>query len=887
MSPGVGACLGPYEVVALIGAGGMGEVYRARDTRLKRDVALKVLPAAFAADPDRLARFQREAEVLASLNHPGIAAIYGIESTPSGTALVLELVEGDTLAERIVRGALPLDEALPIAKQIAEALEAAHEQGIIHRDLKPANVKLRPDGTVKVLDFGLAKLQSEAAVTSSAALSLSPTITSPAQMTGVGVLLGTAAYMSPEQARGKPADKRSDIWAFGCVLYEMLTGRRPFDGAEVTDIVARVLERTVEWSVLPQHTPPRIRRLLQRCLTKDLRQRLQAIGEARIALEAPDAIESAPPGRARSLMLVAAALVAGIGAGALSGVAYIRSQARPTLQPMLRYSIQLPKDGLFLSHAVSPDGRFILVSDVVDATAVMLVRALDGSEFRRLPAADHGYAPLWSPDSRFIAFVTGNALNKVSVDGGPAETLATLPSSSFLGGSWGLDAILIAVENGRLMSVPATGGEARTLLEAEPGVSLRYPHFLPNDTHYLYTRVGQSGGGVYLASLAEPRGRQLLADQSSAIFVRSRTRSESGWLIFVRDGKLMAQAFDAGARQLSGTAAVLADRVLLADNGAAAVSVSETGIMAALGGASRRANSRLAWFDAAGKLVEHHGGAGADSPFAISPDGRTAAVLRHVNSFTGDLWLRELARGTESRFTSTSAVGPSPVWAPDGRRVAFTAKHQGTWFDLYWKDLLGTEAAVLQTSSDKYVSDWSPDGRLLLYSEIDPKTQSDVLYVPVDGPSRTPVPFARSEFNESSGRFSPDGRWIAYVSDESGRFEVYVRPFPSGAGTWRISPDGGAQPQWSRDGKELFYLSGPTLLKTLRSVAIRTNGGVFDADTPKPVFEARINDWHPTNNSLFYALSLNGRRFLINYLEGDAESVLNVVTNWTPPDQGR
>jgi serine/threonine protein kinase len=542
-----GARLGPYEILSAIGAGGMGEVYQAHDTKLGRDVAIKVLPEAFATDPERLARFKREARVLASLNHPHIAAIYGFEESDDVVALVLELVDGPTLADRIAQGAIALDEALPIARQIAEALEAAHEQGIIHRDLKPANIKLRSDGTVKVLDFGLAKLTEPVAASGTAAalLSQSPTITTPAMMTGVGMILGTAAYMSPEQAKGRPADKRSDVWAFGCVFYEMLTGKRAFEGDDVSDTLAAVLKGEPDWDTLPSSTPASIRKLIKRCLMKDRKQRLQAVGEARIALENPEQGEPAiVPGTAPSASRLSwfwpSASAVFFVVAAVLAVVHFRETPMPA--QTVRASITLPESSSVHSFAVSSDGRSLVIAATVNGKRQLWLRALDALQAQAMPFTEDASYPFWSPDSRSIGFFAQGKLKRIAASGGPAQVVCEVPDGR--GGSWNREDVIVFASSagspGTIQRIPASGGVPSDVTKTA-GV-LRFPVFLPDSRHFLYlvTRGSSEKDGVFLSALDGKDNRRILADLSSVVFAPPASGNPIGHILIVRENTLMA-----------------------------------------------------------------------------------------------------------------------------------------------------------------------------------------------------------------------------------------------------------------------------------------------------------------------------------------------------------
>jgi Tol biopolymer transport system component len=895
-----GTKLGTYEVLAQIGAGGMGEVYRGRDTRLNRDVALKVIPEGFAADSERMARFEREAKLLASLNHPHIAAIYGLEESTSTKALVMELVEGPTLADRIAAGPIPLDEALPIAKQIAEALEYAHDHSVIHRDLKPANIKVKPDGTVKVLDFGLAKamLDDPASVD----INNSPTLSMGATM--AGTILGTAAYMSPEQARGKAVDRRTDIWAFGVVLFEMLTGRAAFAGEDVSETLAFVMTKEPAFDTLPAKTPLTIRTLLRRCLAKNVRQRLQHIGEARIVIE--DTLSGASPaepaasGRAKSRERLAwgaaaALFLTTVGLGAT--VAYLY---RPSGElAATRFFVSPPEKAIFDAGTgtgggfsmtiISPNGRRLAFTARDPSGKVLLwVRSLDMLAPQALQGTEGAAYPFWSPDSRSIGFfVQGQGkLKRIDVSGGPAQALCDAPSG--IGGTWNRDGVIVFApnSNGPLYRVATAGGEplAVTKLTSQQ-VSHRHPSFLPDGRHFLYFAQGRTSedSGVFVAALDSNESKRLLAADTNALY------SASGDLLFIRQGTLLRQSFDLKRLELSGDPTSVAEQVATSINTVGAFSVSDNGVLAYRNGPGTSGGTvQLAWFDRAGKPVETIGMPGPYRGVDVSPDGKRIAVHRHDGN-GGDIWLLDSAhRETMSRFTFDASQDNSmPIWSSDGSRIAFGSLRNGKW-GIYQKPANGTGREELLVESDlpKMPMSWSPDGKYIVYWISDPKTGWDQWVVPLGG-DRKPFPFLQSPFNESWSQISPDGKWIAYSSNETGRYEIYVRTFPAGEGKWQISTNGGSFPRWRRDGKELFYMSASTLtLGKMISVKVNPAGPTFEYGDPSELFDSGyINFLHGLNYHA-YAVSADGQRFLIPRPESSssgetASGPITVVLNWT------
>jgi Tol biopolymer transport system component len=896
-----GRRIGPYDVVAPLGAGAMGEVYRARDTTLNRDVALKVLPELFAVDADRLARFTREAQVLASLNHPNIAAIYGLEESNGTQALVLELVDGPTLADRIARGPLALGEALTIARQIADALEAAHEKGIIHRDLKPANIKIAGNGVVKVLDFGLAKVWDGAAHSD---LAGSPRLT--ATGSGGRTILGTPAYMSPEQARGKPLDKRTDIWSFGCVLYEMLTGRQALAGETVSDTIAAILEREPEWEALPDTTPVSVRQLLKRCFEKDPRRRMRDIGDARIELD--DALAGratgAPVARragGERLAWIASALVTVAAVFAVGSVLYLRRAPADTRA--YRSSI-LPSpganrpSGLLPSSrfALSPDGRRLaFVGTDAGGVTALWVQSLDEPAGQPLAGTEGALMPFWSPDSQFIGFLAGGKVKRIAATGGPPLILAEHTGGGNSGASWNRDGVIL-LSGPRLGNpirrVSASGGAPSpvTTLNADAGETVHgFPFFLPDGRHFLYLAVGSKTGGpvspngIYVTALDSNERKLLVPGGSNAKYAE-------GYLLFLRGQMLMAQPFDAQRLELTGAAVPIADDVGI--GGVTGISggysVSETGILAYQTGSVNEGgpadtSTQLVWFDRSGKAVGALGDKAGYGDLELASDGKRGAVsLLDRTRRTRDIWLFDITRGLRTRFTFDPAEESASVWSPDGDRVVFNTNRKGH-FDLYQKASSGSgaEQELLVDSRDKYPIDWSPDGRFILFGVgATGATAYDLWVLPLFG-DRKPFPFLQTPFGEVSGRFSQDVRWIAYVSDESaGRSEVYVAPF-SGRGEtpaskWQISTTGGTQPRWRNDGKEIFYLAPD---KRLMAVAVNGQGSAFEKGAVRSLFDTRAPS--TINPRSAYDVSPDGQHFLVNTLaEEDAPAPITLVVNW-------
>jgi Tol biopolymer transport system component len=882
-----GVRLGPYEIQSAIGAGGMGEVYRATDTTLGRQVAIKVLPEAFAENAERLARFEREARTLASLNHPTIAQIYGFQKSDGQAALVMELVEGPTLADRIAQGRIPINKALPIARQIAEALEAAHEQGIIHRDLKPANIKVREDGAVKVLDFGLAKALEPVGPGLQAgpgALSQSPTITTPAQ-TLQGVILGTAAYMSPEQARGKPIDKRTDIWAFGCVLYEMLTGRRGFPGETTLDVLSNVLNAEPDWTALPPETPVPVRSLVRRCLQQDSARRLRDVADARFQIEevlnAPaggvGASVSAPSrSNAARRIGVAAAVVTVVAVVALGAIAAgtLWFVGRSPPSPEVRLEIVAPPTTDPTSLAISPDGRRIVFVATSASQSGLWVRSLEAVEARLLPGTENATFPFWSPDSRSVGFSVNGQLKRVDVDSGSIQALG---EGGAFGGAWNVDGTLLVTQGpaAPLFQLSAAGGQATAVTQVnQQTANHRFPQFLPDNRHFLFYATG-TAPGIYVAQLGTSDAPRRLLEADAA------TYAPSGHLLFVRQGTLFAQVFDAQRLELADSPIVLAEQVVVGVTaGSAALSASSAGpIVYRTGPASLQG---FVWFDRTGRQGETVAGSDISNGYisSLSRDGRRLALGR-VASGSTDIWILDLNRGVPNRFTSDPSFDLAPLWSPDDRRIVFNSNRRGT-FDLYVKSVTGGEEELLvATDQLKVPDDWSPDGRVVLYTVLQADVQWDIWGVQVDGDGsvgRTPFPVVESKFNESGAQFSPDGRWIAYTSNESGRDEIYVQRFPATGERQQITGAGGVQVRWRADAKELFYL---TPENRLMAVPVRLDATAEPAEigTPIPLFAVRLNGNGQLATARHYVASRDGQRLLVDTLK-EVTIPLTVVLNW-------
>jgi eukaryotic-like serine/threonine-protein kinase len=863
--------LGPYEILAPIGAGGMGEVYRARDTKLEREVAIKVLPAALAQDPERLARFEREAKVLASLNHPNIAQIYGIDESSTGPALVMELVPGQTL-----KGSVGLDEALRIAGQVADALEAAHDKGITHRDLKPANIMITPGGLVKVLDFGLAAVTQPSDV-SGGDPSNSPTLTMGA--TQAGMILGTAGYMSPEQTAGQSVDKRADIWAFGVVLYEMLTGQRLFTGDTIAHILADVLRAPIDFDKLPQQTPRAIGDLVKRCLDRDVKNRLRDIGEARVALRRylanPAAME--PEGSTRTLAgpvrpqpWIAATMFFAITAAGLGFVVYRHTREAPS--GVTRLSLLPPEKGEFGTAAgvgppsLSPDGRRIVFPARVGGKNALWVRDLDSPTPRILPGTEDGIYPFWSPDSRFVGFNSGGKLKKVAVSGGAVLTICDV---TFLrGASWNKDDVIVFAPSlsSVLFRVPAAGGIPTpvTSLDASRSEnSHRFPWFLPDGHHFVYLARSSNADqtAVFVGDLQSKARKLILRGNSNTVYV------EPGYLLFLRDRTLMAQPLSATRLALSGYAVPIAEQVdFVGLNNEGLFTASQNGVLAYASGV-HGGDWQITWFDRAGKVLGTVGKPVDIEWASLSPDGKAVATDRlDPQSGNRDIWLYDLARGTEQRLTF-SGENRFPIWSPDGTRIAFDGNRGGIG-KIYLKAANGTGQEEVLETGGPIPADWSRDGRYLLFvtGQRNRETASDIWVLPFS--DKKAFPYLRTEFNEDNSKLSPDGRWLAYQSNESKRNEIYVMTFPMPGGKWQISSGGGRFPVWSRDGRELYYLSADNKL-----MAVEIKPGVkFEAGVPHPLFDVR--------RGVVFDVSKDGNFLIPTTAEQSASAPVTVVLNW-------
>ena len=871
-----GTKLGLYEILEPIGAGGMGEVYRARDTKLGREVAIKVLPEAFAENEERLARFEREARLLASLNHPNIATLYGFEQLDEVHFLVMELADGETLAERLRRGPIPVEDALPIFKQIAEALEAAHEKGIIHRDLKPANITVSSEGKVKVLDFGLAKAMSGDPVTSD--LSESPTVT---KGTATGVILGTAPYMSPEQARGKIVDKRTDIWAFGCCLYETLTGRVAFLAETVPDTIAKILEREPDWQMLPDSTPPGVLVVLRRCLQKDANQRLHDIADARIELaealagpwkRASAEVSAIPKRRAVAFFPVGLVVVVAIAASVV-----VWKLAQPTQPPprgASRFVINIPPESPLADDpiAISPDGRQLVYATSGDSKQLYL-RAMNWLKPTLIPGTEGARVPFFSPDGQWVGFFAEGKLKKVPLAGG--ATLTVCDAEVGYGASWGTDnAIIFApTYTAGLLRVSASGGtpEEITSGPSEQGVlASLWPEVLPGTTSVLLTILTGAGlENMQIAVLSMGTGERRILVEGGA---HARYAS-SGHIVYARGSSLLAAPFDIDRLEVTGPPVRVLEGVEFdVVSAQAQFGLSREGSLVYVR-AQGAPEHEVLWADRQGNARPIQVPPRTYFFPSLSPDGQRLAMT-NIDESGMETWILEMDRGALTRFTFEGSNHFS-LWTPDGKRLTFSSDRDGS-HNLFWKpaDGIGGAERLVKSESHQDPGSWSPDGKALAFAEFHSDTKWDIWLLHMEGERRA-RPFLQTEVDEYHPMISPDGRWLAYTSTETGRLEVYVQPFPDGGRKWLISTEGGDEPLWAPSGRELFYRNGDKMM----SVAVATEP-LFDAERPRLLFETPtlVGEGFGSPN---YDITPDGQRFLMIKPEPQRPPTqILVVLNW-------
>jgi Tol biopolymer transport system component/tRNA A-37 threonylcarbamoyl transferase component Bud32 len=881
-----GSRLGIYEIIAPLGAGGMGEVYRARDTRLGRDVAIKALPPQFAQDPDRLARFEREAKLLASLSHPHIAGIFGLEDIDKHRYLVLEFVEGETLAQRLDRGTLSIDESLQICRQIASALESAHENGIAHRDLKPGNVMITPAGDVKVLDFGLAKGgMGSGSSASDISLSHSPTLTH--QHTGAGVIIGTAAYMSPEQARGRTVDKRTDIWSFGCVLYECLTGRQAYSGDTVSDLIARILEREPDWDSLPSRTPSRIRELLKRCLEKDVKQRMRDIGDARIEIDnviatkssSPDAVAAAAAShrtRARLRTIAGAvSLIVMTAAATYYGVPRGGSNAAA---PVTRFEItEMPGTHMTddaVHPCISPDGR-TLAYRAADSTGTprVWIRPLESLAAREIPGTDGANSIFWSPDSKYVAYFGLGKLKKVAINGGKPELVCSITGNR--GGSWGKDGdiIMAPFTEGAIHRVSSNGGESVAITALDSSETAhRFPYFLPDGKHFLYSSLPPHEGKyrIYFTAVGS-KDRTLVLDTAESGVVYA----PPGYLIYQRGPVLVAHRFDAKRGRVIGEPVSLGDLTLGTESsGGRVATASNHGDLAYA--TNPPFATRLVWADMNGRTLQ-------DVPMvpgkyigglALSPDDRRVVLTSSDRIGISDLWMTDLERGVITRFSYNQGENSGPVWSRDGTRVAYAFSKPGQGQAIVIADASSgsqTETFLADDPAYKSVFAWSADQKSLVIGRQAAATKRDLFILPLEGDHKL-IPYLVTPFVEVGASLSPDGKWLMYESDESGRSEVYVQSFPAPGHKYQVTTRGAVVRGWSRDGKIIGY----AMLDELGKVYVadvfpgpefRVGPGRVAADIPEAAFDA--------------AVTSDQKRLLLLMPTRPVSETVAIIQNWT------
>lgn len=878
MAISTGTRLGPYEILSAVGAGGMGEVYRAKDTRLDRTVAIKVLPAHLSSNPDLRQRFEREARAVSSLNHPHICTLYDVGHQEGIDYLVMEFLEGETVADRLKKGSLPSELVLRYGIEISNALDKAHKQGIVHRDLKPGNIMLTKSGA-KLLDFGLARFQppsAEAVMSGVSALATE----AHKNHTAEGTIVGTFQYMAPEQLEGKEADPRTDIFAFGVVLYEMITGQKAFAGKSQASLIAAILEKDPPpISSLQPMTPPALDRVVKTCLAKDPDDRWQSAhdlmselkwireGSSQAGIPAP--VLTRRKWRARlSWVLALVFFLTSVTLGVYS--LHPASQQ----QSVLRVSVLPPENTTIGSSSISPDGKNLaIIAYDASARAALWLRPIDSTAAKMLPETEDAAMPFWSPDSRMIGFFAGGKMKKIDINGQRPVILCDAQDAK--GGSWNQDGTIIFAAQTLIFRISSNGGQATPITKLEPNEEAdRWPYFLPDGHHFLYL------GDAYRTEEHHLRVGSLDSKDSVAVlssFVSNIAYANTGFIVFVRQGGLMAQRFDPVHLQLSGEPVPLADQVAQAGaNHQFDFSVSSSGVLTYQ---RLNPNSQLTWFDRSGNKLSVVGEPGRIVHLDLSPDEKRVAVEQlDADNRNGDIWILDTSRGTTTRFTFDPMWDGSAFWSPDGSRIAFGSDRNisGPANNIYQKSSGGggSDELLLKSDSYKNPSGWSPDGKVIVFNySKEGANNEDIQLLRLS--DRQVIPYLQSEFNEYSGQFSPDGKWMAYISDESGKPEVYVQSFPVSGAKWQISTGGGAEPRWRRDGKELFFIGGD---HKLYAVDMKL-GPTFEPGIPKPLFEVRVK--HFSDDLYDYAASGDGQRFLINALPEDASSrSVNLVFNW-------
>jgi len=895
-----GTKLGRYEIRSLIGAGGMGEVYLARDPKIGRDVAIKVLPETLADDKERLARFEQEAQAAGSLNHPNILAIYDVQADGGAPYVVSELLEGETLRESIGGTPLPIRKALGYGLQIAHGLAAAHEKGIIHRDLKPENLFVTADGRVKILDFGLAKLTE-----SGHNGNVSTDLPTRKVNTDAGAVMGTVGYMSPEQLRGRPVDQRTDIFSFGSVLYEMLSGQKAFQRDSTADTISAILrEDPPDLSETNKSVDHGLERIVHRCLEKNKEERFHSASDLAFALEALTGVTDTGKTRAVSayteefqqrrsffdrlpwLGWAAAALLLVF---ALYLLWHIYQEPAAGSGQIASFNLAAPDKTQFGDAvSVSPDGKqvaFISVGELGEAT--LWIRPINSVDAKQLPGTEGAAFPFWSPDSRYIAFFSGSKLKKIDAIGGPPQTLAEA-STDVRGGAWGPDGTILFAPNtlSPLMKVSANGGSTTqftSLDESKLQSSHRWPSFLPDGKHFIYFARGQEKEreGIYAASLDSPNDAKLLLSTNlRAEYCSVAANASKGFLLFARERTLLAQAFDPAKLELIGDPVAIAQNLLsfpteVGPTGYASFSTSMNGLLVYRTGGTQL--TELKWFDRDGKEQEKLTGLGLHHEPQIFADGKRVLYGREEGG-SYDIWMADMSRSTQTRLTFSQTPDASPAWSPDGSSIVYSSFREGK-FQMFQKPSNGSgnEELLLKADGAVFPDDWSRDGKYIVYEmDTGPQTKIDLWVLPLFG-DRKPFPFLATDFQETHSRLSPDGRFIAYVSDESGRPEVYVQTFPNPGGKWQISSTGGDQPVWRSDGKELYFLAAD---RNLMAVAMNTSPE-FEAGRPQTLFTARLPQTNMTDDRNNYSPTPDGKRFLVAAVPAETTSYpITVVLNW-------